>query len=128
MQSFAAEICILRWKFSHFHPCGGSNISGSQFLKSSALTLPGGLHSRSNCCLAALPSPLPAANFTLTSPDKFRYYANVCTFGYSFAFWQWPQWEAHLDWLALSGFNLPLAFVGQEAIWNRVYQRVSTTC
>jgi alpha-N-acetylglucosaminidase len=45
----------------------------------------------------------------------------VCTLSYSFAWWKWPQWEHHLDWMALNGINLPLAFVGQEAIWERVY-------
>ena len=67
---------------------------------------------------------LPLANFTLKSPDKFRYYANVCTFGYTFAFWNWQTWEEHLDWMALNGINLPLAFVGQEVIWKRVYNQV----
>lgn len=32
-------------------------------------------------------------------------------------FWDWPRWERELDWLALQGVNLPLAFVGQEAVW-----------
>lgn len=66
---------------------------------------------------------LPQARFNLTSNDKFRYYQNVCTPGYSFAFWKWDQWEAHIDWMALNGINLPLAFVGQEAIWIRVYKQ-----
>ena len=63
-------------------------------------------------------------NTTLTSMEKFRYHMNVCTFGYTYAFWQWPQWEKHIDWMALNGINLPLAFVGQEAIWERVYIKV----
>ena len=25
--------------------------------------------------------------------DLFRYYANTCTFGYSFVWWQWKDWE-----------------------------------
>ena len=37
---------------------------------------------------------------------------------------QWPQWEKHIDWMALNGVNLPLAFVAQEAIWERVYTKV----
>jgi alpha-N-acetylglucosaminidase len=54
--------------------------------------------------------------------DKFRYYQNVCTVGYSFAWWGWSQWEKHLDWMALNGINLPLAFIGQEAIWQKVWK------
>ena len=49
---------------------------------------------------------------------------NVCTHGYTFAFWKWQQWERHIDWMALNGINLPLAFVGQEAIWLKVYEKV----
>ena len=67
---------------------------------------------------------LPGANFTLNSTDLVRYHQNVCTPGYTFAFWQWPQWEAHIDWMALNGVNLPLAFTAQEAVWNTVYRKV----
>lgn len=51
---------------------------------------------------------------------RFRYYQNVCTVSYSFAFWDWKRWEREIDWMALNGFNLPLAFTGQEAIFQRV--------
>ena len=62
----------------------------------------------------------------LTSNDRWRYYQNVCTPGYTFVFWQWPQWEAHIDWMVLNGINMPLAFTAQEAIWIRVYQQVTS--
>ena len=52
---------------------------------------------------------------------RFRYYQNVCTISYSSAWWRWPRWEREIDWMALNGINLPLAFTGQEAIWKRVY-------
>ena len=68
---------------------------------------------------------MPFVSFTLTTKDKFRYYENVCTSGYTFTFWTWKEWEKHIDWMALMGFNIPLAFVGQEAIWQRVYRSVS---
>ncbi|KAF4517969.1 hypothetical protein B566_EDAN005336 [Ephemera danica] len=71
-----------------------------------------------------LPTILPNVNLTITSQDRFRYYQNVCTLSYSFAWWKWPQWERHLDWMALNGINLPLAFVGQEAIWEKVYSKL----
>uniref|UniRef100_A0A4W3HRA3 Alpha-N-acetylglucosaminidase n=1 Tax=Callorhinchus milii TaxID=7868 RepID=A0A4W3HRA3_CALMI len=54
-------------------------------------------------------------------PLRFRYYQNVCASSYSFVWWDWKRWEKEIDWMALSGINLPLAFTGQEAIWQRVY-------
>lgn len=73
------------------------------------------------------PSTVPKVNLTLVSSDKFRYYQNVCTPGYSFAFWKWPDWESHIDWMALNGVNMPLAFTAQEAIWIRVYEKFGLT-
>ena len=70
--------------------------------------------------------------------DLFRYYANTCTFGYSFVWWMWKDWERsqisplidegkkshrHIDWMALNGVNLPLAQSGQEEIWRRVWEK-----
>lgn len=34
------------------------------------------------------------------------------------------RWEREIDWMALNGINLPLAFTGQEAIWQRVYLKL----
>lgn len=51
---------------------------------------------------------------------RFRYYQNVCTFSYSDVWWDWPRWEREIDWMALNGINLPLAFTGQEALWQEV--------
>lgn len=59
--------------------------------------------------------------------NRFRYYQNVCTSGYSSVWWQWEQWEKNIDWMALSGVNLALAFNGQEAIWRRVYLALNLT-
>ena len=39
----------------------------------------------------------------------------MCTPGYSYVWWQWPDWEQHIDWMALNGVTLPLAFTGQVA-------------
>lgn len=52
--------------------------------------------------------------------SRFRYYQNVCTFSYSSVWWDWPRWEREIDWMALNGINLPLAFTGQEAVWQEV--------
>lgn len=40
----------------------------------------------------------------------------------SFAWWDWERWEREIDWMVLHGVNLPLAFTGQEAIWQKVFQ------
>ena len=37
---------------------------------------------------------------------------NVCTFGYSYAHWDWKRWEREIDWMAMNGINMPLAFNG----------------
>ncbi|EGC39824.1 hypothetical protein DICPUDRAFT_26247 [Dictyostelium purpureum] len=56
--------------------------------------------------------------------SNFRYYMNVCTFGYSTVWWNWSRWEREIDWMALNGYNLPLAFVGQEYIWYKVFSQI----
>lgn len=43
---------------------------------------------------------------------------NVCTFGYSYAHWDWKRWEREIDWMALNGINMPLAFVGYGCSWS----------
>ena len=58
-----------------------------------------------------------------TSLGAYRYYLNVCTLGYTMAFWGWEEWEQHLDWMALHGINLPLASVGSEYVWWKTWTR-----
>ena len=58
---------------------------------------------------------------------RFRYYQNVCTVSYSFVWWNWSRWQREIDWMALNGINLPLAFNGQEAIWQKVYLHMGLT-
>jgi alpha-N-acetylglucosaminidase len=68
----------------------------------------------------SLPARLPPLRAHVTSPWRYRYHFNFCTFGYSTAFWDWARWEREIDWMALHGVNLPLSLVGHEAIWLRV--------
>lgn len=76
----------------------------------------------------ALPSPLPDVTLTtVTSPFRYRYCFNYCTFSYSMAWWDWPRWEREIDWMALAGINLPLAITGMEAVWQRVYHAMGLT-
>ncbi|XP_077241702.1 alpha-N-acetylglucosaminidase family / NAGLU family isoform X2 [Tasmannia lanceolata] len=55
-------------------------------------------------------------------PVPWNYYQNVVTSSYSFVWWDWGRWEKEIDWMALQGVNLPLAFTGQEAIWQKVFK------
>ncbi|MFA6240743.1 MAG: alpha-N-acetylglucosaminidase, partial [Candidatus Hydrogenedentales bacterium] len=68
----------------------------------------------------ALPRPLPRLDerIRIVTPFAYRYCFNYCCFSYSMAWWDWPQWERVIDWMALQGINMPLAVTGQEAIWQ----------
>jgi alpha-N-acetylglucosaminidase len=67
--------------------------------------------------------PLDFRKIRKVTPYKYRYIFNYCTFSYSMAFWDWEQWERMIDWMALNGINMPLAPMGQELIWQRVYKK-----
>ena len=64
-----------------------------------------------------LPKTLPVVpeKIRIVSPHKFRYAYNFCTHGYTMAWWDWPQWEREIDFLALNGINLALVIEGQES-------------
>ncbi|XP_039286739.1 alpha-N-acetylglucosaminidase isoform X2 [Nilaparvata lugens] len=74
-----------------------------------------------------LPHLLPEANFTEMANDRFRYYQNVCTSSYSFVWWSKERWVREIDWMAMNGINLALAFNAQEAIWREVYLDLGLT-
>ena len=67
--------------------------------------------------------PIPEAKERIVFLSKWRYYQNTCTASYSFAWKTWEQWEADIDWMALNGFNLPLAFTGQEIVWQKLWRQ-----
>eukprot|EP01113_Clastostelium_recurvatum_P033265 TRINITY_DN437_c0_g1_i1.p1 TRINITY_DN437_c0_g1~~TRINITY_DN437_c0_g1_i1.p1 ORF type:complete len:814 (-),score=188.09 TRINITY_DN437_c0_g1_i1:60-2501(-) len=78
----------------------------------------------------SLPSPLPNTypqGMSMASPVKYRYYMNVCTVSYSAAWWDWERWEWEIDWMALNGVNLPLAFTGQEYVWRSLWRQLGLT-
>eukprot|EP00301_Raphidiophrys_heterophryoidea_P004159 c11825_g1_i2.p1 GENE.c11825_g1_i2~~c11825_g1_i2.p1 ORF type:complete len:766 (+),score=152.94 c11825_g1_i2:55-2352(+) len=58
--------------------------------------------------------------FEITVP--YRYYLNTCTHSYTMVWWDWDRWEKEIDWMALSGMNMMLAFTGQEYIWDSVFR------
>ncbi|KAF9820748.1 hypothetical protein IEO21_01191 [Rhodonia placenta] len=79
--------------------------------------------------LNQLPATLPEVGQPVdgSAVVPYRYHFNTVTFDYTAAFWDWEQWEAELDWLALRGVNLPLAWVGYEYILTQVFQEVGLT-
>ncbi|KAF9291405.1 hypothetical protein BGZ74_000384 [Mortierella antarctica] len=56
-----------------------------------------------------------------------RYYTNVVTFGYQFAFWDWKRWEHEIDWMLLNGINLLPAMVGQEYVTRQFFRNLGLT-
>ena len=71
--------------------------------------------------------PLRFTKIRKVTPFSYRYMFNYCTFSYTMAFWDWEQWEKLIDWMALNGINMPLAPMGQEIIWQRVYNKFGLT-
>ncbi|KAK4998166.1 hypothetical protein LTR66_002579, partial [Elasticomyces elasticus] len=71
--------------------------------------------------------PRVAVPYSGSSVVPWRYHFNTVTFSYTAAFWSWEDWELELDWLALRGVNLPLAWVGQERILVDVYREIGLT-
>ncbi|KAJ5227700.1 hypothetical protein N7489_008408 [Penicillium chrysogenum] len=72
------------------------------------------------------PSELPHLTTPIqgSSTVPWRYHFNTVTFSYTTAFWTWEDWESQLDWMALRGVNLPLAWVGQEKIILAVFREI----
>ncbi len=66
--------------------------------------------------------PLPEVTEKIRrmSPFRYRCFFNYVCFGYTLAWWDWPQWEKLIDWMAMNGINMPLAITGEEAIWQSV--------
>lgn len=76
-----------------------------------------------------LPKELPVIDKKIrkTTPYKYRYYLNYCTFNYTMSWWDWERWQREIDWMALHGINMPLALTGQNIIWQRIYKRLGFT-
>jgi alpha-N-acetylglucosaminidase len=76
-----------------------------------------------------LPRFLPPVNKVIRRDSlvQWSYYENVCTFSYTQAWWDWNRWEREIDWMAMSGINLPLSLTGQEFVMQRVFARFGVT-
>jgi alpha-N-acetylglucosaminidase len=57
-------------------------------------------------------------------PHCYTYYMNVCTETYSAWNWGWDRWEKEVDWMALNGINLVLAYTGREYVYRKVYAQL----
>ncbi|MFG2007143.1 alpha-N-acetylglucosaminidase TIM-barrel domain-containing protein [Spirillospora sp. NPDC048911] len=91
-----------------------------------------GLHHylRERCGLSvdwdtALPLPLASLPESPLRQGSARvgegYYLNFCTFSYTMPYWDWPDWEREIDWMALHGITMPLAITGHEAVLHTAY-------
>ncbi|XP_022885234.1 alpha-N-acetylglucosaminidase-like isoform X1 [Olea europaea var. sylvestris] len=86
----------------------------------------GGVQLSSVLKSGSLPS-VQDSGIVMKRPTPWSYYQNAVTSSYTFAWWDWERWEKEIDWMALQGINLPLAFTGQEAIWQKVFQNFNVT-
>ncbi|XP_022150276.1 alpha-N-acetylglucosaminidase [Momordica charantia] len=82
--------------------------------------------------IASIPKPgslplLKGDGVVVKRPVPWNYYQNVVTSSYSYVWWDWERWEKEIDWMALHGINLPLAFTGQESIWQSVFRDFNLT-
>ncbi len=66
--------------------------------------------------------PLPPTKIHRFCAAKERFFNNTCTFGYTFAYWNWDEWQRFIDWMAMNGVNRPLMLSGQEAVWLHVWK------
>jgi alpha-N-acetylglucosaminidase len=72
----------------------------------------------------AFAPPSPRALAALEPEVQFKrtnisYYQNVVASSYTHAWWDFADWEFFLDWAALSGINVQLAYTGQEEVFRK---------
>ena len=66
-----------------------------------------------------LPPAWPAVGavpITRARNSPWSYVENVCTHSYSLVWYNWTEWQAFIDWQALSGINMVLSMTGQEYV------------
>jgi hypothetical protein len=70
-----------------------------------------------------VPNPWPSVGQAITRKRvaPWSYIMNVCTHSYSLVWYGWQEWQAFIDWMALSGINMALAMTGQEEIQYKVF-------
>lgn len=71
--------------------------------------------------------PLPEDTVRRSSPYRYRYYLNYCTFNYTMSWWDMDRWQKEIDFMAMNGINMPLAVTGQNSVWREVYRKLGFT-
>jgi alpha-N-acetylglucosaminidase len=71
--------------------------------------------------------PVVATRQTVYRNTEYSYFQNVVASSYTFAFYDWSEWEALIDWQALTGINLALAYTGQEEVYRKAFGSVGVT-
>ena len=76
-----------------------------------------------------LPNNLPRVDkkVRISTPYKYKYFLNYCTYDYTMAFWDWTRWQKELDWMAMQGINLVLAINGTEEVWQNTMKKLNFT-
>ena len=76
-----------------------------------------------------LPNNLPRVDkkVRISTPYKYKYFLNYCTYDYTMAFWDWPKWQKELDWMAMQGINLVLTINGTEEVWQNTMKKLNFT-
>lgn len=65
--------------------------------------------------------------YRVVSPFDNHFYLNVVTYGYTTPYWNWDRWSEEIDYMALHGIDMPLALVANEAITQRVFEKLGLT-
>lgn len=105
----SSNVALTRGAYSYLHAIGAASLSweGSRI---------------------ALPARFPDFDGPRTdTPFAHRVYLNVCTYGYTTAWWDWSRWEREIDWMALHGIDMPLAMEGQEFVWQALWRELGLT-
>lgn len=81
------------------------------------------------CSSGSVPECPPETNEIISDQSVFhyRYAFNYCTYGYSYAFNDWNDWERITDYLILAGYNLVLNPIGNECVWLELLQKFNYT-
>jgi len=58
---------------------------------------------------------------------KWSYNFNPTAAGYSTVWWDWKDWEEHIDYMAMRGVNIPLMIVGHEYVWAHTFMQFGVT-
>lgn len=73
------------------------------------------------------PLPVVDRKIRITANDYIRFNQNVCTYSYSYVWWDTDRWEYEIDWMALNGINLVYAHTGAEYAWVNVLAQFGLT-